>query len=251
MSKKQTPDKWAKYELLDEFGLLAPDYLKHAIHRYSWEDRFNLILDLINDFREPKESRFYVVKLVPSQLCYLLPNIRVSNPADVDELRNTFLNLDPKYEEVWFCKTIIDSKSFSVAGRIVIDKRMGDSAHTIEQVWRCSPRLLQEFGKDFPFPYMMATRPGWGWRFRVQNIYIPESSTISGNSLIEDLGLSMRSIYQHRERLVLLEEFLFDCGCDAISIEYKIEGANLQFIDWDTHQDRHVLRCWNDRKLNV
>lgn len=248
MNPDKIPDKWAKYELLDEFELLAPDYLAQTIHRYTWENRFRVLDDLEGEFCRSAREQFFVVKFVPVRLCYLIPNIRIHNIYDIDLLRDALYALDAKYEEIWFCRTLVDEHRYCVAGRIVIDNRTAAKTQTIEQVWKCSPRLIQDFGRGFPYAYLMATRPGWGWRFQVQKFYIPDGDDASEMSLRKDFGNALRAIFEHREKLAAFEEFLFDCGCHAISLEYKIEGSNLQFIDWDTHQDREIISHWQNLK---
>lgn len=240
----EAPEKWQKYELLADFGLASRRYLEENIHRFSWDERRSVIRQLESMMDELGEFRFCVVKLVPKRLCFLLPNYRIYKMEDLEELRQAIQDPVQRFDEIWFCKTIIDASQFSVAGRIVIDRRAGHSAQTIEQVWRCSPRLIETINNDFKYPYIRAVRPGWGWRPKIQGWILPPNSMLSESTLSAELGRTLRLIYPFREKISEFEEFLFQCGCDAISLEYKVEGRSLHFIDWDSHQDRHVLRCW-------
>lgn len=243
----EVSEKWQKYELLADLGLASRHYLTENIHRFTWNERWAVIRQLESMMDELGELRFCVVKLVTRKLSFLLPNYRIYTMEDIEGLRHAIQEPVHRYDEIWFCKTIIDPSQFSVAGRIVIDRRAGDAAQTIEQVWRCSPRLIETIGDNFRFPYIRAIRPGWGWRPRIQGSILPQDSGLSESALCSELGRTLHLMYPHRERIAEFEDFLFDCGCDAISLEYKVEGMTLRFIDWDTHQDRQVLRCWKEK----
>jgi len=242
---QNAPDKWQKYEVLEEFGLAPPNYISETVRRYPWEDREHVISELQRTLESQKE--FCVVKLVPRRLSYLLPNYRIYSMADLDALRQAFANPTRNFDEVWFCRTVIDASAFSVAGRVIVDRRAGNAAQVIEQVWRCSPRLIESFGHDFPFPYIRVTRPNWAWSPHVRHIFLPAGWKSSKLQLKADLGRSLQYMYAQRDRIIHFENFLFECGCDAISLEYKVERNRLRFIDWDTHQDGHILQCWRDR----
>ena len=243
-TQDRVPEKWLKYELLAEFDLSSLHYLDETIRRYKWSEREVVIRQLQGMVDDLGKLRFCVVKLVPLKLAFLLPNYRVYSTDDLDGLRRTIQNPEREYEEIWYCVTVIDPSQFSVAGRIIVDRRSGDSAQTIEQVWRCSPRLIETIGKDFQFPYIRATRPGWAWRPKVQGMIITGDSSLNESNLFAELQRALNLMSPHRERLAIFEDFVFGCGCDAMSIEYKVEGQKLRFIDWDTHQDGHVLGCW-------
>jgi hypothetical protein len=242
---RAAPDKWQKYEVLEEFGLAPVDYMSKTVHRYRWEDRQYVVSELERTLESQRE--FCVVKLVPRRLSYLLPNYRIYTVADLEGLIKVFARPTRQFDEVWFCRTIIDASAFSVAGRVIVDRRAGDAAQVIEQVWRCSPRLIESIGHDFPFPYVRATRPNWAWSPQVKDIFLPAGWKSSEFQLRADFGRSLQYMYAYRERIIDFENFLFKCGCDAISLEYKIERNDLRFIDWDTHQDGHILRCWRNR----
>ena len=134
-------------------------------------------------------------------------------------------------------------------GRIVIDQREGLAVQTIEQVWRCSPRLIEKFDQNFPFPYARATRPNWGCSARIESLFVPSAESLTPVKQREELGRALAAMFPMRSKLLRFEQFLFDCGCDAISLEYKMESSTLRFIDWDTHQDRRVLEQWRSHSF--
>ncbi|MBL9181195.1 MAG: hypothetical protein JNN17_03580 [Verrucomicrobiaceae bacterium] len=239
-----TPEKWQKYEMLEAFGLAPSGYAGTAIHRYAWRDRSRLLRDLEDETRRDRGGAFWVVKFVPQRLSYLLPNHRIYGMQDLAPLRLALETENSRFAEVWLCKTDVAPDLFSVAGRILIDRREGIAAQTIEQVWRCSPRLIEKFDHDFPFAYMRAVRPNWGWAARIENRFVPVGMALTPNRQREDLGRVLATMFPMRSRLLRFEQFLFACGCDVISLEYKMEASSLRFIDWDTHQDRRVLEQW-------
>ena len=67
-------------------------------------------------------------------------------------------------------------------------------------------------------------------------------SPLNRSQLQSDFGYSVRCIEQEREKLEAFCAFLDSFSFKAYSLEYKIVGAQLKFIDWDTPNDRKVLR---------
>ncbi len=47
----------------------------------------------------------------------------------------------------------------------------------LEQVWRCSPRLIENYTTDFPYEYVRAIRPEWMWRPRIVECHLIDGET--------------------------------------------------------------------------
>jgi hypothetical protein len=246
--KRVDPDKWLKYLLLEHFGLSSTSYLVSNIHRFRWSDRIAAIHRLreLLTRKENASALFYVVKYVPLRLQFMLPNRRVYT---VDDLRvvedELLLQGNDAFAEIWFCRTEIHKDIFSVAGRILVDTRNGLESQTIEQVWKCSPRLVETFNSEFTFDYVRAVRPGWIWRPKIVHCH----QGIEKRSDFQIKREFYRSISLMRSLLSRIEcfcSFLERADIVVYSLEYKIEGSSFRIIDWDTHDDKKLLRLWFD-----
>jgi hypothetical protein len=240
----QQPEKWQKYLLLEDFGLTSQEYLRQTIRRFPWDARVTMLEELRRQLSTAADEAFFVVKLVPRNLGHLLPNHRVYRAEDLSPLESELAASSGQFAETWFCRTKTGENNFSVGGRILIDLRNGEDSHTIEQLWQCSPRLLQSFGAEFKFPYVRATRAGWSWSPQIQAVYLPEGYPTNEAQLVADLRRAAGMLLRRRADLERLQDFIERCGMDVMSFEYKIEGNQLRFIDWDTADDRKVLAAW-------
>lgn len=246
--KKVPPQKWRKYELLEDFGLTDTEYLRRTIHRFSRERRAEFLSRLHNEVKaatangERNGQQLFVMKFVPKKLAMLLPNIRVQKMEDLHAVESAIRD-EPfgDYDEVWYCRTNVSVNSFSVAGRVLVDSAGGKDAHIIEQVWRCSPRLIEALGPTFPYPFVRAARSGWGWSPRIDQIHIPSHAPETPTIIREQFAEALRKLDRARERLETFVEAVLAVGLDVCCLEYKIEGERLQIIDWDTTNDSLVV----------
>jgi hypothetical protein len=244
------PLKWKKYLALVDFGFQSADELAADIRRYRIGQVRRLVNDLRSDIRDDSRRAcrsFYVVKLVPADLPGQLPNFNVERVSQLKQLV-AFLTAHRRenYLEAWYCRTRIDSEVFSVAGRIVFSEADGGKTQLVEQLWRGSPRKLETYSNDFAFPYVRASRYSWGWPYIIEHVHLPQKSArksaLSNSQLQSEFGYSMRCIEQEKEKLGAFCAFLDSFSFKAYSLEYKIVGSQLKIIDWDTPNDRRVLR---------
>ena len=240
------PMKWRKYLALVDFGFLSAGELSADIRRYRISNVHRLVSDLRSDLRadiRQAHTSFYVVKLVPADLPGQLPNFNVERSSQLKQLP-AFLATHggENYLEAWYCRTRIDSEVFSVAGRIVFSA--GDAGRTqlVEQLWRGSPRRLETYSDDFAFPYVRASRCSWGWPYSIEHVHLPRKSALNNLQLHSEFGYSMRCIEQEKEKLEAFCTFLDSFSFKAYSIEYKIVASQLKIIDWDTPDDKRVVR---------
>jgi len=247
------PAKWQKYMLLVSYGLLREDELLSQVKRYSVGETDNVLSALREDMRKESakgRSHLYVIKLVPETLYGQLPNFRVSSQEDVLRLYKPLsLARRQGYKEIWYCRTRIDSRVFSVAGRISVSTLRFPKSQVIEQVWRCSPRLIESWHRGFQWPYVRAWRISWNWRFHLEEVHIPQSKRISNDRVLEDFRESVRILDRCKERLVVLADHIEECGINSYCFEYKIVDFRVTFIDWDTENDDLVLRRLALREL--
>ncbi len=239
------PQKWRKYELLQQFGLAETDYLRRTIQRFTKEDRDLFVAQLRQDVKAAEvkgELNLFVMKFVPKHLAMLLPNVRVQGLSDLPNAERA-VREEPlsSYDEIWFCRTNVSAASFSVAGRVLVNSLDGIGAHTIEQVWRCSPRLIESLSDVFPFPFVRASRSGWGWSPTIEQIHIPQVAPETEQVVRHQFSESLRKLDREREKLETFVEAVLGVGLDVCCLEYKIEGDRMQIIDWDTGNDSFVI----------
>ncbi|HVT11662.1 MAG TPA: hypothetical protein VHE55_05310 [Fimbriimonadaceae bacterium] len=237
---KQEPAKWRKYRLLTEFGLSTLEDIEREIVRVRWEDRL-VLLGRISDALTGSERRkmFFVIKCVPHLISGQLPNIRVHSLSELADAEATLRQMQGPYVEAWACGTVVDDATFSVAGRLAFFPEHVLAEHTIEQIWRASPRLLENYNGDTSFSLVSASRPDWGWRFRVNAICAKGSD--SKSSLLHEFFFTMLLLERQRNQIEQFSNYLSTFTARSFSLEYKVIGSKLRIIDWDTYNDMLVL----------
>ncbi len=189
---------------------------------------------------EPHNDTLFVVKFVPMCSGMMLRNIRLTRIDELPRVKVAVQTEDSDYDELWFCQTQVSLVGLSVAGRVAVDGR-GPASHVIEQVWRCSPRMIEVLGPDFPHPFVRAHRRGWQWSPVIDEVHIPRSAPETKATLLREFGTTLRALDERREQLEFMSTLVAGLGLE-ICFEYKLEGSRLQIIDWDTSNDALVLR---------
>jgi len=249
LTPNDDPLKWIKYLLLVQFGLVKREELERDIRRYRRSDERRVIRDIDSDLRsEQKHGRrhLYVIKLVSINLSGRLPNFRIESREDLNKAPQFFADHDHhSHTEIWYCRTRVDEKVFSVAGRFVFTPGDSDRVQSVEQVWRCSPRLLEQISITPPYPYLRASRYSWGWPYTVEDVRVPTRWGLGQPELVKEFLWSMRLFERERETTETFLAFLDSFAFRAYSLEYKIVGSKLTVIDWDTPDDALILRNRN------
>jgi hypothetical protein len=237
------PLKWKKYQLLVEYDLLTEEELERDIRRYNVEEADRLLDDLGSELTnsQEEEGSLYVVKLVPRMQQGQLPNLRVTKKSDLEDFsRFHRAHQGIKPVEIWYCRTRIGAEIFSVAGRISFSPECFPRSQILEQVWRCSPRLIESFGRGFRYPYARISRCSWGWHYNIEDLYSPPNVLEAQQK--GELLFSALLIERRREAIECFLSELEKRGEKSVSLEYKIVGHALSIIDWDTKADREVLQ---------
>lgn len=238
------PLKWQKYLLLVEFGLTSLTELREQIHRSPWSSRWDLLAALSRRLPPPDNppSEFTVVKLVTPLSVGQLKNVRLATRRDIAALRRAFTTNRSDVTEVWACRTLVGANVLSVAGRLAVSARLEPFGQCVEQVWQCSPRMLEERGPNFRFPYARATRDGWGRSYRIEEAYLPKGWKRRAELIRRELSESFISLERNRSRLEEFSDFIESAGIASYSFEYKMVAGRLSVIDWDTSNDWEILR---------
>lgn len=187
-----------------------------------------------------KNYNFYVVKLIPMNRVYKLPNFRIFNLEDLDNFVNYSLKNDLfEYKEIWFCKTRVDEGVYSISGRITYSD---SGVQTVEQLWNCSARIIEEFNEESNFTYLRASRPGWGYRYMIEKLLTPNGNFTNKEVLLTQFWNSVKEVEKHREQIEIFCDYLEQFQFKIFSLEYKIINGKFSIIDWDSPNDLCVLR---------
>jgi hypothetical protein len=237
------PLKWRKYLKLVEFGLVTLDELNRQVCRFASGQVPCLISAVERMFAESatkQQQIFVVIKLVPRGVGFKLPNLRLQSVADAARIP-AFLHLHRGFgfSEIWCCATRNDAGLLSVAGRIVYLQDRYQFGQLVEQVWRCSPRLLEDYSPELPFSYVRAFRPSWGYSYKVEELRC--SAGDGSDEILGQFFSSMRTIERSREKLECFIADLEGYGFRVFNLEYKILGNRFVVIDWDTPDDLAVI----------
>ena len=247
----KVPLKWHKYLLLVQYDLTTIERLRSEVRRFAWSEYDRLVEHLRESLpcNPPSAPEWlFIVKPVDPDAVGNLPNCRLVCQRDLDRLDVSMRGwTGGRYTELWVCCTRIDPSILSVAGRILFRDEAAN-AQVFEQVWRCSPRLIEEFtsGKEseFAWPYCRAVRSGWGWPYTIEEAYCPSGTPDTLARMSAELPITMELVERQRERIeIFLEKVLF-AGISNVCLEYKVVGNVLWFVDWDTPDDRRVLRVF-------
>lgn len=245
LKKSSEPVKWQKYLTLVDFGFLTYSELLNEVHRYDQSDSRRLITHLHRDISRERafgRAHLYVIKLVPVRLQGQLPNFQVKGIRGVAGLASFLArNKDHPYSEIWYCRTQVDDTVFSVAGRWLFALGQPTRSQVLEQVWRCSPRMLESFNERSAWGYARASRPTWGWRYSLEDVHSPHPNKQQQETIVEEFAESLRILENARHKIEPFVRFLESFGFTAFSLEYKIVRGKLSIIDWDTPDDIKVL----------
>ena len=191
---------------------------------------------------ERGELYLYVVKLVPQLATRQLPNFRMRCAADVDRVSATLRAMSlGSFAEVWWCRTRVDRSVTSVGGRLRLGTGDVCLEQVIEQVWFESPRVLETRADDILVPRFRGTRPSWGWRWRVVEMYTGQGGMICEGRLLRDIREATMALERLKDPLHEFSEKLGECGVHEVTIEYKYVDGDLRVIDWDTRDDSVIL----------
>jgi len=238
--EEKVPMKWKKHLMLVEFGLRTMENLQSEIHRFNYNEKEILIEELKERIKCDKNEgikRFYIVSLIPMQEYYKLPNIIIKEQEDIYKLEQ--LSDVGQFSEIWFCQKNLDSKNNNFVGRIVIKDTFDSDEQVLEQVWNCSHREIEKWNKDSEVDYIRASRDGWARRYRMECINITKSDML--DRMKEQFVNVVTDIENNREKIEIFMNHLKSIGINELCLEYMNTNHGIQFIDWDTSNDKKVI----------
>lgn len=224
--------KWKKQKLLWDFGIRSYEEFNQNVHIFR-TNKVNKVIKFITNqeyvFRKAEFSM--IVIIVPIEHRYKLNNIIIREYRDLEVLKNKFKE-DLSNGEVWVCINN-DTKDDCYSGRYCIDTLYGEERHIIEIIKGNYPRLIEKIkvGDD---DYFMLERKHWGTSFK--KVYYGKADGVN-----KQIRCILQSIERKRENIENFQEFLQDHDINSISLEFKMRGGKLTFIDWDSDNDKGVI----------
>jgi len=243
------PFKLKKHLVLPYFGLRTMEDLNQEINRYKKQEIDSMVTDIKRDMKQTNGKCSYLISFVPMEQQYKLPNVTISN---VEQLKDFYIkyktDTDYKYSELWFFKKM-QNKDSSMVGRISINLRDINSQvealeHTqiLEQVWSTNHRQIEKYNKTIESIFVIASRMGWSRNYNIDKITIPQGIEIENKDIIKQLRNSFIQIETYREKIEEFCEYLKKLNINEISLEYMINDGKISFIDWDSSNDKKVIK---------
>ena len=240
-NNNKTPVKWKKHLVLVEWGLRSIDNLLESIHRYPISD-YQLCFEQINKELTSSRNCFeltFIIKLVYRYRYYKLPNIIISSKNDLVQAFQRMNEYDiSAFSEIWYCKNKINENA--VFGRMLLSNNPLFPIFVpirYELVWGSSARIIEKF-PDTNCPFVAIEKEKWNSPLNVTEISCIDSNKekllIMSEKIINKISLYSSEIND-------FATFVFSRGCSQLCIEFSFFDNKLNFIDWDSDNDKKVL----------
>lgn len=231
--EKMVPQKWAKYDILIQHGLIDENDINHQIRRYKKHTIFSLYHDLLQLLDNSNQS-FFVVILVPLDLRRNLKNYIIRNK---DDLNSFFANIDCPYpyDEIWCC----ENTSTLLCGRFLISNgNTGNVSQILEIIENNTIRGIETINGDTAFNHVTLERPTWGWHFAKKNVFWDEERS----SLEPIVEYCSAEFEKRKDKINSFSDYLSRIGIDVYSLDFKVSGNCFTIIDWDSANDIVAIR---------
>lgn len=234
----KSPFKWRKKLLLEKYEFTDYRTLVGEINRFEYDDQNVVEVLLDKELQNSnRESDIYRIVLVSKKHHYFLPNYIIAKKDDIAGIKK-FCSDNPNFEEIWYVKNRALTEG-NYSGRISVFKQGMFTEYIVELTLGDNLRNLEHYslGKN-NIKYLRAKK---GINDVVLKI---EENTMNNASedILHSFEYVKKEISNYNENILLLAESLYQYGIRAISLDFRIEGNKLVFIDWDTSNDELVLR---------
>jgi len=243
-----TPNKWLKYDIMDFFGIRDICEVQATIHRFSIDSIEECMYEIKQDMVRNPEG-VYVIKLVYLKKMYHLPNYLLTDFSDWEKCK---ANLETRemhrYSEIWYCRN--EFKEDMKFGRFLfcLDElfpRMGKLQTEI--VWGVSARMIEEYPK-LNTPFISLTKDGLTSEWKIQDVLYAGRNQ---DDFMKDVEEIIRKIPVYYRQIRNIGEWLRDCGCTWMSLEFSSNvHGKFQIIDWDTDNDLNAIKKWRELKMD-
>ena len=243
---KNDPLKWKKHLVLVDWRIRDKIHLLSSINRYNIKDYLYCLKDIAMELDNSNGKYTFIIKLVYKYKFWKLPNIVISSKSDLMCAKQAIEKYNLlSFAEIWFCKN--ETKNYNtVFGRMLISNSSlfpNRCSILYELVWSGSARNIELY-PNVNCPYISIERSNWN-----ANPIILE---LSNKESIDMLYLSKEIISKvsaFTPEIKDFASFVFSMGCNHLCIEFSYCNNALNFIDWDSDNDKKVLKTYEDYYL--
>lgn len=236
--KGEVPLKWLKLHAMIFWKLREKSELISTIHRYNIREYQSCINDILLDMQNNDFRKVYIIKLVHLKKILKLPNLIVENCQELAECKAILeSNRLADFSELWCCCNSSDS---NVYGRILISlKELFPRIieNRIEIVWGKSARCIEKF-PDMKEPFIAIEKVDWSLNYKVKEII---KGSLDIDYMIQTTDKVINMITTYKKAIYCFGQFLKDCGCTNVSLEFSYKCGVFCLIDWDSDNDMIVL----------
>ncbi len=233
--------KWFKQQILIDFHLRDAESFKQNISIFDKNQINEVMVFIVNQKRQEAETKklYFIIILVPLKQEFHLRNIVIKEETDVNHICER-LSRQNSYSEIWVCTNWVDARE-NFSGRFCIEQLNGVENHILEIVENDIPRSVEKIECYFEKKYEKETndynyvRNRWSTRFKQREDQYEKN--VMNKATIQ----ICQEIERKREQI----DFLFNClaniGIKNLSLDFRFQNGKLEFIDWDTENDKGVI----------
>lgn len=232
--------KWIKQKMLTMWRLRESEELASSIHRYNIREYRECLKQIEVGLRVSEVHRIYVIKLIPYNSVYKLPNFLIENPEELKACRDKLRSINiESFMEIWYCENTLQEEK--VYGRMLfsLDELFPRiMTRNIEVVWGISARMIEQY-PDLTCTFAAVETNGWNQHFRIIKILQADKSKTEIQRVIAVL---LKLLGNYQDRIIKFGTFIKECGCSSLCIEFSLEkGERFTIIDWDSDNDMKVI----------
>lgn len=231
--------KWNKQQILMDFNIRDMASFEENVKIFNKNEKKE-----VNDFIVEQKYRYcncselyFVLILVPIEHRYKLKNIVIKGEIATNQIYDLLMK-DYLYSEIWVCTNLLKIEE-SFSGRFCINSLKGANSHILEIIKDDTPRLIEKIEcyqkkkDENQVEYYLYSRDYWGMRYN-------EYSEWSGGMCDEYIQIC-KAIESKRERIEQFYSYLEEIGIINLSLDFRYRNRKLEFIDWDTENDKRVI----------
>ena len=196
--------------------------------------------EIDSNFGVLNENYTYIIKLVYKYNFMKLPNIIIHSKKRFTSAKKNIETYDTSLlSEIWYCKNNT-KKNSTIFGRMLFSNSQlfPDRANIrYELVWGTSARTIEQF-PQMDCSFVSVERTNWNspLKYLEVNAYdiLPEDLYYISDKII-------RMISASTSRIKEFGSFVFSMGCNHLCLEFSYFNNELNFIDWDTDNDKKIL----------
>lgn len=241
--------KWIKQKMLTKWGLRDSGELEASIHRYGIGNYRECLRQIEKELNEFEDLKVYVIKLIPRNSVYKLPNFLVTSLKELDTCKAKLddMNLEA-FMEIWYCENALQKET--VYGRMLFSLNEifpKIITRNIEVVWGKSARMIEQY-PHLDCAFAVVETDGWDQCFRIIKVL---QANKPKSEILEIIAVLLRLLGNYQDRIIKFGTFIKECGCSFLCIEFSLKkGEEFTIIDWDSDNDMKVIRkAVNNRML--